>query len=156
MHPEVGRLVQAVSDKTGREVTPEVIRRTFEGEYLVRVSPYDLDECRISASPGADGEESRTRIVARIRKEGKPIEIEGEGNGPIDAFCNAVRESEKISFTLISYHEHSLERGSASRAVSYIELEGSGGKMKFGVGIDPSISLASFRAVLGALNRLLA
>jgi 2-isopropylmalate synthase len=156
MHPEVGKLVQAVSEKTGREVTPEVVRRTFEGEYLGRISPYDLEDCRISASPGGAGEESRTRVVARIRREGQSLEIEGEGNGPIDAFCNAVRESEKISFTLVSYHEHSLERGSASRAVSYIELEGSGGRTKFGVGIDPSISLASFRAVLGALNHLLA
>jgi len=156
MHPEVGSLVQVISDETGREVTPEVVRETFEREYLRRVVPYDLEECRISASPGSGTEANYTAIAARIRKDGEFFEIEGEGNGPIDAFCNAVRESEGLPFTLLSYHEHSLERGSASRAVSYIELEDGRGRTRFGVGIDTSISLASFRAVLSALNRLVA
>jgi 2-isopropylmalate synthase len=154
MQPEVGALVQEISDRTGREVTPEVVREVFEKEYLHRTEPYDLEECRIDAAPGSSGEESRTRVKARIRRNGESLAVEGEGNGPIDAFCNAVRESECIRFRLLSYHEHSLEQGSASRAVSYIELEDDRGRTGCGVGIDTSISLASFRAVLSALNRL--
>jgi len=154
MHPEMGAIVQDISDRTGEEVTPEMIRRAFDEEYLARNSPYDLLSCRIEASPAGSPDEGVTRVLAAISAGGGRREISGEGNGPIDAFCNALKKEEGLAFTLQSYHEHSLDRGSGSRAVSYIELEDGQGRRRFGIGIDTSISLASFRAVLSALNRL--
>jgi 2-isopropylmalate synthase len=153
MYPEMGSLIQEISDRTGEEVTATMIRETFEEEYLHRKSPYDLAGCRIETSPSPSKEGSRTRITALIAKGGEEKELSGEGNGPIDAFCSALKGEEGLDFTLLSYHEHALDRGSGSRAVCYIELEGEGGETRFGAGIDTSISLASFRAVLSALNR---
>ena len=80
----------------------------------------------------------------------------GAGNGPIDAFCAALRAAGIADFSLLSYHEHALDRGSGSRAVAYIQIEAAGGVRLFGVGIDTDIAAASFRAILGALNRLAA
>jgi 2-isopropylmalate synthase len=154
MHPEVGALAQEITDRTGRELTSEGIREAFEEEYLRRTTPYDLAGCAIEAPPGGSCEEGRAAVKALLRRADGDVEIAGEGNGPIDAFCNALREKEGLDFTLRSYHQHALEGGSGSRAVSYIELEDGEGRRRFGVGIDTSISLASFRAVLSALNRL--
>jgi 2-isopropylmalate synthase len=154
MHPEVGVLIQGIADRTGKEVTSEGIREAFEKEYVRRTTPYDLAGCAIEAPPGGSGEEGRAAVKASLRRTGGEVEITGEGNGPIDAFCNALREEEGLDFSLLSYHQHALEGGSGSRAVSYIELEDGEGRRRFGVGIDTSISLASFRAVLSALNRL--
>ncbi len=154
LHPEVGRLIQEITDRTGKEVTPVMILEAFEEEYILRKSPFSLGECRIEASPGESEKESSASVTAAIVRDGLRREISGRGNGPIDAFCNALRDSEGITFSLQSYHEHSLDRGSGSRAVSYIEIEDGKGRRRYGVGIDTSISLASFRAVLSALNRL--
>jgi 2-isopropylmalate synthase len=154
MHPEVGVLIQEITDRTGKEVTSEGIREAFEMEYVRKKTPYELIGCSIEAAPGDSGQESRAAVKASLGSGDRKVEITGEGNGPIDAFCNALREEEKLNFSLKSYHQHSLEGGSGSRAVSYIELEDGEGRRRFGVGIDTSISLASFRAVLSALNRL--
>ena len=80
--------------------------------------------------------------------------ITGTGNGPIDAFCAALRAAGIGDFSLLSYHEHALDRGSGSRAVAYIQIETAGGVRLFGVGVDTDIAAASFRAILCALNRL--
>ena len=126
----------------------------LEKEYIDREGPFSLGDCRIEAAPGESERESTASVTASLVRDGRTTVISGAGNGPIDAFCNALREEEGISFRLQSYHEHSLDRGSGSRAVSYIEIEDERGRRRFGVGVDTSISLASFRAVLSALNRL--
>jgi 2-isopropylmalate synthase len=154
MHPEVGAIVQEISDRTGREVTPDMIRSAFDEEYLRRQEPYGLVDSRIEVSPEGPDSQGKTRVTAWIRRKGEETEVSGEGNGPIDAFCNALRQDDNLSFSLLSYHEHALGEGSDSKAVSYIEIEAEGGRRRFGAGIDTSISLASFRAILSALNRL--
>ena len=85
--------------------------------------------------------------------EGVRKDISGRGNGPIDAFSNALRTLMGMDFSLISYYEHALKRGSDSKAVAYIQIEdGQNGKF-WGAGIDTSIDTASFKAILSALNR---
>ena len=148
-------LVQGITDTTGDEVTADTIREVFYGEYINRKDGFELLDSRIETRTDAEGEGGTARLSARVRQKESVLEIKGEGNGPIDAFCNALRQSVGVKFSLSSYHEHALEEGSDSRAVSYIEVEDRDtGRRRFGVGIDTSISQASFRAVLSALNRL--
>jgi 2-isopropylmalate synthase len=93
-------------------------------------------------------------VHATVSCNGIPCEISGEGNGPIDAFCSALREAGMGGVSLLTYHEHALEHGSGSRAVAYIQVESARGERRFGAGVDPDIGAASFRAVVSALNRL--
>lgn len=58
-----------------------------------------------------------------------------------------------LTFKLLSYHEHALEQGSDSKAVSYIRVEDGSRDTYFGAGIDTNIDIASFRAIVSALNR---
>lgn len=153
MHPEFGALVQRLSEGVG-ELSPGAIRAAFEREYLGRPHPLDLVRCRIEDEPAGDAQvSSQARVLATLGIDGSPHEVSGAGNGPIDAFCNALRDAGIADFSLLSYHEHALERGSGSRAVAYIQIEVAGGDRLFGVGIDTDIAAASFRAILGALNR---
>jgi 2-isopropylmalate synthase len=148
MHPEFGRIIQAVSDRTGQEVTPLMLWDAFENEYLGAETLYSLGKSRISQN---GGDEVWIHAVVRIR--GNDTEIEGNGNGPIDAFSNALQANIGIGFRLLSYHEHAIEKGSASKAAAYIQIEVTGGKSFWGAGIDTSIDRASFKAILSALNR---
>lgn len=79
--------------------------------------------------------------------------ISGSGNGPIDAFFNAVSNMKIAGYHFLSYAEHAISTGSDSRAVSYIQLRAPDGKKVFGVGISHNIYLASIRGILCAINR---
>jgi len=154
MHPEFGALVQRLSEAGGGELSAGAIREAFEREYLGRPHPLDLLRCRIEDEPaGGAGGASQARVLATVVSDGVPHEVTGAGNGPIDAFCSGLRNAGLADFSLLSYHEHALELGSGSRAVAYIRIEITGGERLFGVGIDTDIAVASFRAILGALNR---
>jgi 2-isopropylmalate synthase len=78
-----------------------------------------------------------------------PRTLHGAGNGPIDAFVNALG----LDLRLMDYHEHAIGSGADARAACYVELRVGNGPTLFGVGIDSNIVTASFKAVLSAVNR---
>ncbi|MEN8265140.1 MAG: 2-isopropylmalate synthase [Nitrospirota bacterium] len=152
MQPEFGKMVQAVSDRTGKEVLPGMIFETFEKEYLKSASPVSFKNCHIRRSAGND-ESSSAEITTVLTVNNTEKEITGTGNGPIDAFCNAIKKGLSVDFRLLTYHEHALETGSDSMAVSYIQMRDSRDHSIWGAGMDTNIDIASFRAVISALNR---
>ena len=85
--------------------------------------------------------------------KGVTTEISGIGNGPIDAFFNALQAIGVEGYEFINYHEHAISRGSDSKAISYIELKVPGDGHIFGIGIASNINLASILGVLNAINR---
>ena len=157
MHPEFGRVIQAVTDQTGKELLPQEILAQFEREYLTRSYPYALRECHIQTDDdetAAGGQ--KTIVKAVVGVDGREIKFEDGGNGPIDAFVKGLNQHVELHFALQSYQEHDLEHRSDSRAVAYISLQEKAGRTAFGVGIDANISIASIKAILSALNRLAA
>ena len=150
MHPELGKMIQRISDKTGKEVLPATIRDVFEDEYINVEKPLSLGDFHIKDSGGARGS---TAISATIRINGKKRTFKGEGNGPIDAFSKALKKANVNDYSFLSYEEHALGKGEDARAVAYIQIADKNGTPYFGVGIDPNIVGASLRALLSALNR---
>ncbi len=82
--------------------------------------------------------------------------IEGAGNGPIDAFVDALKRAFNIDFSFIDYHEHAVGRGANATATCYVELQDKNGEIVHGVGMDPNIVMASLKAVLSGVLRVLA
>jgi len=149
MHKEIGRLINDLADSRGTELTPELLFTTFEEEYLKRTSPISLQHFK------ASGSDSSVNAEAKITISGVSHELKGTGNGPIDAFVNALSTTILPKFDVVSYSEHSLGTGAEARAVSYIQIR-TGTRTLFGAGIDTNIELASIKAIISALNRLLA
>ena len=81
--------------------------------------------------------------------------VEGEGNGPIDAFVDALKKAFGVEFSFIDYHEHAVGRGANATAACYVEIQDASGRALHGVGIDPSIVMASLKATLSAVMRLM-
>ncbi|MBI5375722.1 MAG: 2-isopropylmalate synthase [Candidatus Schekmanbacteria bacterium] len=154
MQPEFGMIIQKISDEKGSEIFPETISEAFYNEYLHPDSPFKFKSFREEESAYENGssDKSGSEIKAVINVDGIKKEISGTGNGPIDAFSNAVKNEMKINFRIISYYEHALEQGSDSKAVAYIRIDVDGNKF-WGAGIDTNIDVASFKAILSALNR---
>lgn len=143
---EFSRAVQAVSDQTGKEVSAADIHAIFNNEYLDAEAPYAYRGHRMSED---SGQAESVQIDIDIQRHGEPVVLHGKGNGPIDAFVDALG----LDIRLMDYHEHSIGSGADAQAACYVELRVSGGPTLFGVGIDANIVTASFRAVLSAVNR---
>lgn len=80
--------------------------------------------------------------------------IKGAGNGRLDAVANALRENFGLNFDIVDYNEHSLQQGSNSQAISYVQIK-SKERRFFGVGIDTDIINASVFGLISAINRMI-
>ena len=146
---EFSRAVQKVADASGREVAAADIHAIFTREYFDQTTPFaygshKLVEDTNNAEP--------VQIEVALSENGAAISRKGGGNGPIDAFVDALG----LDIKLMDYHEHSIGSGANARAACYVELRLANGPTLFGAGIDSNIVTASFKAVLSAVNRQLA
>ena len=119
----------------------------FEATYLPADAPLQLRSSEL-----ATGEDGSTSITAHLVVDHEPVSVKGEGNGPIAAFIAALATI-GIELDVVDYTEHSLGAGSGATAVAYVETVDSANAIRWGVGTDPNIITASFKAVLGAAAR---
>lgn len=152
MHPEFGRIVQAETDRVGKEIEPQRIYDLFKENYIDATAPYQLVRHAFAESTDESGH-SHVTFVGTLRHQDTVFEVHGAGNGPIDAFFNAIHGQKMDRFTFVDYKEHAISVGSDSMAVAYIHLRDRAGKDVFGVGISHNINLAPLRGILSAINR---
>ena len=146
MREEVGYMVKDVSDKAHQELTPDVVYRIFEDHYISAKPIFSVDECHFKQEDGIVAE-------ATIHQNDNNHKITGVGNGRLDAVSNAIKHYFGISYELDFYEEHSLTKGSSSRAVAYVGVI-CNKKKYWGVGIDADIIKASIQALVVAVNKL--
>jgi len=154
MHPEFGAVIQKVLDKAGGELLAEAVYQTFEKEYLFAEPCYKLKTFNVIKRHIDENEDlSSADVEAMLLVDGKKETLRASGNGPLDAFCEALRSELGLTFTLQTYHEHALTKGSSSKAVSYIMITDGDNKEFWGAGVDTDIIVASIKALLSAMNR---
>ncbi len=146
MKEEVGYLVKDVSDKAHRELTPDWVYHIFEDNYISAKPVFTVDECHFRQEDGIVAE-------ATIHYNDQDRKITGVGNGRLDAVSNAIKHYFDVSYELAFYEEHSLTKGSSSRAVAYVGVI-CNKKRYWGVGIDPDIIKASIQALVVAVNKI--
>jgi len=145
-------VINTIADAQGSELTAEQIRQAFDKTYLQCERPFKLATFR--AEMQAQPQQGTTvACVAQIAVDGTLHELRAAGNGPIDAFMQAMKEELVPDFTLLSYAEHSLGQGSEAEAIAYIQIQTPSGSTFFGASTDTNIELASIKAVVCALNR---
>jgi 2-isopropylmalate synthase len=145
MQIEFSRLIQARTDAEGGEVTAAQMWDIFQAEYFAR-GPLALLDHYTSAAV-----ESKDALTVEVRADGEARQLEGTGNGPISAFCDAL-DSIGIGVRVLDYAEHALSEGSDAQAAAYVECS-IGGRTLWGAGVDGNTVTASMRAVLSAVNR---
>ena len=153
MHPEFGAVIQAECDKTGRELTANEVYELFHREFLNISEPYALSRAKFYEEAIAGSAANVTHFSGVLSVRGQFIQLESRGNGPIDAFFNALGQAGIEGYSFISYSEHAISMGSDSQAVAYIELRVPGGRRIFGVGTEHNINFASVKGILSAINR---
>lgn len=152
MHPEFSKLVQRKCEELGRELIPKELFEVFSENYLETKQKYALTKRKIyeESENGKDYVHFKGKMTIDGADE---VVLSGIGNGPIDAFFNAIKQVGLDKYEFISYSQHAISQGSDSKAVSYIELKKPDGKNIFGIGIDSNVNVASVLGVLNAINR---
>ena len=156
---EFSRIVQRHTDTYGGEVDGDRLWSIFADEYLPAAAAPEADLSRWGrfelrgATLTSTGDDEDSTLTVTLVDGGEEKHLTASGNGPLDAFVTAL-ESTGLSVRILDYVEHALSEGRDAKAASYVECEVDG-QVLWGVGIDPSITTSSFKAVISALNRAL-
>jgi 2-isopropylmalate synthase len=145
---ELSKTVQKITEDTGTEISPGELWATFEREYLPTDPPV-----RLISHEETTSSEAGSTVTAQLLVDGEHRTITGKGNGPIAAFVHAIHSDLGVELEVVDYAEHAVSAGTDATAVAYVEARGEDG-ITWGVGTDESISSASLKAVVSALNRL--
>jgi len=158
---EFSQVIQAKTDSEGGEVLADEMWRIFVDEYLPAELTKDVvpwGRFKLLGMSERSEMDKDVQLTASIIDNGARREIDGTGNGPISAFCNAL-QGLGVNLQVLDYYEHAMSSGGDAKAASYLECEiqnGSSAKSVYwGVGIDPSTTTASLKAIISAVNRAL-
>ena len=150
MHPEVGFLVNDKADSESRELAAKEIYATFKTEFLENSSPLKLVRYQTNKIKGSEEE---IFCIATVEINGECKSIEGQGNGPINAFVHALENQGLKDFKLTDYRQHSIGKGSATESAAFVQLQTKSGRTAYGCGIDSSIEKSGLLALVSAFNR---
>ena len=154
MHPEFSAVVQKACDEKGKELKAEEVFDLFQQEYRNVCGPYHLVNYKISEEKNEQDDLTHVHFSGELKYKGNaPVQIEGNGNGPVAAFCDAMNQTEVASYQFVDYSEHAISVCSDSKAISYIHLKNPQGKDIFGIGVSHNIGYASMKGIICAINR---
>lgn len=154
MHPEFSAVVQKACDEKGKELKAEEVFDLFQQEYRNVCGPYRLVNYKISEEKNEQDDLTHVHFSGELKyKDNAQVQIEGNGNGPVAAFCDAMNQTEVASYQFVDYSEHAISVGSDSKAISYIHLKNPQGKDIFGIGVSHNIGYASMKGIICAINR---
>ena len=151
MHPQVGKRVYDLADERGKELSAEEVGKVFLKEFANVSSEMNLVDYVLDYHAAGRGE---VACKAQVEVGGKSRTLEGIGNGPINAYVQALEVSGLKDFTLTDYRSHAVRGGSSSDAAAYVQLRHDDGRILWGVGVDPSIEMAGVKALVCAWNLL--
>ena len=147
MREHVGYAVKDVSDHSHKELSADEVLEIFTREYVNIETPLLVRDCHFVRK----GDQIKAMLT--IVFNGEEMDIAAEGNGRLDAVSNAFKRHLELDYSGLTYHEHALESGSTSRAVTYVSITDSEGKQHWGAGVDEDIIASSVHALVSAINK---
>ena len=146
---EFSRVVQQETDVSGKELLASDLWNLFRREYGLDTIAAPKQRA-MSESDGSGN--TRVTLKAEVQLAGKPVTIEGEGTGPVDAFVAGLNATGLAQVKVMDYREHAIGSGANAQAVAYLELR-VGDRTLYGVGVDADILTASLKGILSGLAR---
>jgi 2-isopropylmalate synthase len=150
MHPIVGKYIYDLADQHGRELSADEIRDAFFDHFVNQQNHLSVKEYELIHQPGG----GNVHCKATISLDGKTQKIEGDGNGPINAFVHALDTVGLKDFKVTDYRSHAVRGGSDASAAAYVQLQHDDSRILWGAGVDPSIEMAGLKALVTAWNLL--
>ncbi len=149
MQIEFTRVIQGITDRTGKEMTSSNIYDEFDATYLGLDGPYLLNGFEVAQNSQGD---DRTLLTARVTENGESKVVQGSGSGSLSAFVSGLEELVGTELRVLDYHEQAKGTGRDAVAVTFVEMQIDGQEL-WGCGVHPDITTSSMRAVVSAVNR---
>jgi len=162
--PKIKKLLDEVKDREfigysydGADASFELLARRIVGEIPRYLS---INEYDVTVKKNSSGE-IISSAKAELVVDGEKILCEGEGNGPVNALDNAIRNNiDKLAkyskylkdLKLVDYKVRILNTGTEAVTRVSIESTDSNGKNWFTIGVSPNIIEASFKALIDSLD----
>ena len=143
--------IQKIADETGKEISTSEIWEIFHTNFVM---PRPGNSFKSYSLRTSDTTDENDQIKAEIEINGQTYDISGSGNGPIDAFINALNQTLSLNIKVSDYHQSAISSGSDAQAAAYIELQIEE-KTSWGVGINPNTTKASFEAIVVGVAKLI-
>ncbi len=151
MREEFGYHVKSISDHAHKELQPAEVYDIFLRDYVNYTGKLGISEAHYRQEIGG------ITATVRLSLDGVEQTVSAAGNGRLDAVSNAIKSVIGPVYTLDNYAEHAIEGHSSSRAAAYVSVRsGKEEKSYYGAGIDSDIIVASVKALVCAVNRMLA
>jgi len=151
MQPQLREEVQTFSDEAAREISSEEVHVIFQKKFVSPDGPFEL----LGYWPRPDdADPTFIHGEVKIKVNAEEKTMTADGNGPVSAFVNAVRELVGIDFSVDDYHEQAVGKGADAQALAYVPLKLKDNGVVFGVGSDSNIDQAAVKAVIAGLNRI--
>ncbi len=148
MREDFGYKVKDISDKKHKELMPDEVYDIFRRNYVDLVSPLCVKEAHYVQTDGIEA-------TVTFELDGRKVTATDSGNGRLDAVSNAIKSYLNADYNIHTYTQHALEVGSASKAVSYVEIVTTDKKSFWGTGTDNDIITSSVKALVSAINNML-
>ena len=141
----------------GADASFELLARRIIGEIPRYIS---INEYDVSVKKNKSGD-IVSSAKAKLEVDGEKIICEGEGNGPVNALDNAIRQNvDKLAkyskylkdLKLVDYKVRILNTGTEAVTRVSIESTDSQGKNWFTIGVSTNIIEASFKALIDSLD----
>ncbi|MCC4243111.1 2-isopropylmalate synthase [Stappia indica] len=133
-----------------KHVYDEDIEALVENEIATQGEQIKVIALTVIAGTGSAG-----KAILTLDVDGRHETRECTGDGPIDATFNAIKTIVPHDARLSLYQVHAVTEGTDAQAEVSVRLE-SNGRMATGKGADTDTLVASARAYISALNRLIA
>ena len=146
MREHFGYTVKSISDHAHKELLPDEVAQVFYDTYLNKCTPVDIPDAHFIQKNGIFA------AITVTMPDGSTKESSAQGNGRLDAVCNALKAATGQDFTIETYSEHSLQHGSTSEAAAYMSLRWGDGTVTWGAGTDTDIIRAGIKAMVSAAN----
>ena len=146
MREHFGYTVKSISDHAHKELSPDEVAQVFYDTYLNKCTPVDIPDAHFIQKNGIFA------AITVTMPDGSTKESSAQGNGRLDAVCNALKAATGQDFTIETYSEHSLQHGSTSEAAAYMSLRWGDGTVTWGAGTDTDIIRAGIKAMVSAAN----
>ena len=140
--------IQELADETGKEISSSEIWGIFKENFLKPKNNF------LYQSHTSSTKDDVNELEVKMIMNAKEVTVSGKGNGPIDSFVNGLSKEFGINIKISDYHQSAISSGSDAQAAAYIELE-KDGQTKWGVGINPNTTRASFEAIIVGLSKIL-
>jgi 2-isopropylmalate synthase len=151
MQPELSRHVQAYSESVGREISSDEVHAVFQNEFVSPKGPYEL----VGYWPRPDdADPTFIHGEVKVKVDGVEKTVVADGNGPVSAFVNAIKNVVEVDFGVDDYHEQAIGKGADAQALAYVPLKLDSHDVVFGVGADSNIDQAAVHAIVAGLNRI--